>query len=472
MLTDRPITLTNSLGGRLEQFQSLEPGLVKLYTCGPTVYHFAHIGNFRSFLMSDILRRVLEFNGFEVQQVRNITDVGHLTNDEIASGPDRLEVAASRENSTPWDIARFYTERFEEDTRLLNMKEPYRTPHATEFIDSMIALAERLIATGHAYVSDGNVYYAVDTFPHYGKLSGNSVDQLIAGARVEVGEGKRSPADFALWKSAAPDKPMRWPSPWGLGVPGWHLECSAMAMELLGEQIDIHTGGKDNLFPHHEDEIAQSEAATGQPFARYWLHSELLRTPNDDKMAKSAGNIYTVQDVVGRGIPPLAYRYFSFQAHYRTPLTFSWVALEAACTALVRLWEAAAELWQTSEPQDPESDANLFLSRFHESINRDLDMPAAIVVLHDLMGSTVPAGQKLHLLQTFDSVLGLDILAMSARLSETTDSERGLLAEREAARSAREWTRSDQLRDALSRGGLEVKDTAAGQRWTRKDLVP
>jgi cysteinyl-tRNA synthetase len=468
----KPIYLTNTLGRELQQFDPLTPGEVKLYTCGVTVYNHAHIGNMRTYIFSDILRRVLGYNGYTVHQVRNITDVGHLTNDTLSSGLDKIEAAARAQHSTPWDIATHFTELFQRDARALNIEEPEAEPRATQYIPPMIQLVERLIATGHAYAVDGNVYYDVSSFPPYGKLSGNSIEDLIGGHRVEVGEDKKAPADFALWKAAEPDRLMRWESPWGDGVPGWHLECSAMAMDLLGEEIDIHTGGVDHIFPHHEDEIAQSEGATGEPFARYWLHGEFLQIGADEKMSKSLGNIFTLDDLAAEGIHPLAFRLFTFNANYRTKLNFTWDALWAAQTTLIRLWEAVAELTQSAEVESLGSDAEALRERFHTAINNDLDMPIAVAVLHEVLGSKLPAGQKLALIERFDRVLGLDLCQMGETLSETTDEQADLLHRRAEARTNRDWAHSDALRTDLASRGLDVKDTPQGQRWVRRDLLP
>lgn len=473
MVSARPIYLNNTMGRSLEEFEPLSPGKVTLYTCGPTVYSYQHIGNFRAFIFADTLRRVLEYNGLQVRHVRNITDVGHLTNDTLGTGVDKMEAAARQQNLTPEAIARHFTEIFHRDAELLNVTPPSVEPRATEYIPQMIALTERLVERGHAYDHDGSVYFEVGTFPDYGKLSGNSVEELIAGARVEVGEGKRSPADFALWKYADPDRLMRWESPWGEGVPGWHLECSAMALDLLGEEIDIHTGGEDHVFPHHEDEIAQSEGATGRRFAHYWMHNAFLQLPGDEKMSKSLGNIFTVSDLAERGIHPLSFRYFTFQAHYRTPLNFTWEALEAAQTALYRIYEAAAELTQTAEPAASLSDAaESYRSSFHEVINRDLDVPGAVATVHGTLGSTLPPAEKLALLTDFDRVLALDILPVAASLAELREGERALLDRRADARASRGWAASDELRAQLAAGGLDVKDTPQGQRWLRRDVLP
>jgi cysteinyl-tRNA synthetase len=442
-----------------------------MYCCGPTVYNYVHIGNFRSFILCDLVRRVLEFNDYDVTQVRNITDVGHLTDETLNAGLDRIEKAARDQHTSPWDIVQHFTGAFERDAVRLNIRQPNFEPRATEYIDPMISLAQRLIEQGYGYAVDGNVYYDVAKFPAYGRLSGNTVEDLIAGARVEIGEGKRSPADFALWKSATPEKIMRWKSPWGEGVPGWHLECSAMAFSLLGEQIDIHTGGVDNIFPHHEDEIAQSEGASGRRFARYWLHGALLNVAGDEKMSKSLGNIYTLEDLMREGIHPLTYRYFSFQAHYRTPLNFSWEAIAGAQTALFRLWEAAAEAFQTADGHHDDLSVEPYLARFHAAINRDLDMPRAVAVLHEVAGASIDAAEKVWLLSELDRVLGLSLIEMGTKLSTVTPEQRTLLDARAAARTSRDWSRSDDLRRELAAVGVEVRDGPEGQRWVRKDLL-
>lgn len=478
MALARPLYLTNSFGRKLEEFAPIDPPRVTMYSCGPTVYSYAHIGNLRAYLFADSLRRVLLYNGYEVTMVRNITDVGHLTNDTLDEGLDKIEEAAQRENMTPWDIAERVTRVFLRDCDRLNIQRPEEMPRATQFIGPMVKLVQCLIDRGYGYESGGNVYYDVSKFPRYGDLSGNSVSQLISGARVEVDEGKRSPADFALWRAAGPDKIMRWESPWGEGVPGWHLECSAMAIDFLGEQLDIHVGGIDHLFPHHEDEIAQSESATGKRFARYWLHNAFLQMTGDAKMSKSLGNIFLLQDVIERGIHPLALRYFSFQAHYRTSLNCSWKALEAAGVALERAWQQVAELVQEAGSavddragQAPE-EAERYQAQFHEAINHDLELPRAVAVLHEVLGAKLPARHKLALVEDFDRVLGLDLLKTARRLLEVTPQQQQLLDERATARSEKRWARSDELRTQLQESGIDVKDSPGGQHWiNRRALV-
>jgi len=470
----RPLYLTNSLGRKLEEFVPIDPPRVTMYSCGPTVYSYAHIGNLRAYLFADSLRRVLLYHGYDVTMVRNITDVGHLTNDTLDEGLDKIEVAAQRENLTPWDIAERVTRVFLRDCDRLNIQRPEATARATQYIGPMIRLVQRLIDRGYGYESAGSVYYDVSKFPRYGELSGNTVSQLISGARVEVDEDKRSPADFALWRAAGPDKIMRWESPWGEGVPGWHLECSAMAIDLLGEQLDIHVGGIDHLFPHHEDEIAQSESATGKRFARYWLHNAFLQMTGDAKMSKSLGNIFLLQDVIERGIHPLALRYFSFQAHYRTSLNCSWEALEAAGVALERAWQQVAELVQEAGPAAGDragqvsEEAERYQVQFHEAINHDLELPRAVAVLHEVLGAKLPAEHKLALLDDFDRVLGLDLLKTARRLLDLTPQQEQLLDERATARNEKSWARSDELRAQLQESGIDVKDSPHGQRWIKQ----
>lgn len=443
-----------------------------MYTCGPTVYSYAHIGNFRAYIFADVLRRTLRYNGYAVTQVRNITDVGHLTNDTLSTGVDKMEAAARSQNASPWDIASHITEIFLADAAKLNIEAPEHMPRATEYIGTMISLIEVLIRRGYAYSADGDVFYDVTKFPAYGALSGNTIQDLIGGHRVEVGEGKKSPADFSVWRRAEPDKIMRWDSPWGSGVPGWHLECSAMAIDLLGDEIDIHTGGEDHIFPHHEDEIAQSEAATGRRFARYWLHNGWLQMGNDLKMSKSLGNIYTLKDLSNRGVHPLAFRYFALQAHYRTPLSFSWEALAGAQTGLYRLWEAIAELVQQEKPASPGPEAAVLRTQFHEAINRDLDTSVALSVLHAVLGAKLTAAEKLGLIIDFDAVLALDLMAVARDLAEVSVREEKLLKARDQARLNKNWAESDELRDQLQGLGVRVKDTTWGQLTIRRDGLP
>jgi cysteinyl-tRNA synthetase len=340
------LTFHNTLTKRKEPFRPLEAGRVRMYNCGPTVYGRAHIGNFRTYLFADILRRWLEYRGFEVRQVMNITDVGHLT-DDADDGEDKLEVQARKEGRDPWQISRAYTEMFLADIVELGLRPAVSYPRASEHISEMLAIVEKLLREGYAYQVDGDVYFEVSKFPAYGRLSGNKIADLDAGARIEVREEKRHPADFALWKSD-PHHIMKWESRFGPdGFPGWHIECSAMAMKHLGERIDVHTGGEDNIFPHHECEIAQSEAFTGKPFANYWIHAKFLQV-DGGKMSKSLGNVYNLDDVLEKGFSPRALRFCLIRGHYRQPLNFTWDILKESAAALENLDDLAARLRRTA----------------------------------------------------------------------------------------------------------------------------
>ena len=463
-----PIRLYNTMGRTEEIFTPIEPAKVRMYTCGPTVYHFAHIGNLRSFLTADILRRVLEYNGYHVTQVKNITDVGHLRDDVAETGADRMEAAAREEGATPQEIASFYTEAYVRDEALLNIIPPSHRPKATDFIPQMIEFTEHLIEKGFAYVAGGNVYFDVGKFPSYGALSGNRLDDLVAGQRVDIEPDKHNPADFALWKAGDQGRLMNWESPWGPGFPGWHIECSAMATTLLGDQIDIHTGGIDNLFPHHEDERAQSEAVSGKEFVRYWAHGAHLLF-GEEKMSKSLGNIATLSELIDRGVHPLAFRYFLLQGHYRKQIAISDEALDAAATGLDRIWDQAADLWQSERGAVDEDRVAALRAGFVEAINDDLATPRALVVLQNVLESALSPASKLVLLEEMDRVFGLDLLTMAKRRSTLTDEQAGLIEDRRVARLSKDWQRSDTLRDELLALGVEVRDAAGGQRWIRRD---
>ena len=338
------VRLHNSLTRRTERLEPIEPGKVAIYTCGATVYKYAHIGNLRSYLFGDLLHRTLEYLGYVVRYVKNVTDVGHMRDDDpdsLAASADKMEAAALTEGKSPMEIADFYTAAWLEDEALINILPVDVMPKATEHIGEMISLTERLLEKGLAYEVDGTVYFDVSEFPGYGKLSGQKVEETHAGHRVEVESDKHDPADFALWKHAHEHRSMKWPSPWGEGFPGWHIECSAMSLKHLGERFDIHTGGIDNKFPHHEDEIAQSEGALGHKVVNIWMHGEFL-TMADAKMAKSAGNIIRVSDLPDLGHEPITFRYLALTAHYRSKLDFTADAMHAAASGLARLRRAAS----------------------------------------------------------------------------------------------------------------------------------
>jgi cysteinyl-tRNA synthetase len=474
-------------------FVPLEEGKVGLYTCGPTVYNFQHIGNFKTFIFEDVLVRTLRYDGYDVKHQMNITDVGHLTSD-ADEGEDKMIKAMRREGKSVWEIARFYTDVFFKDMERLNIKRPDIVTPATEHIQDMIDLIQCLIDKGHAYAINDGVYYDVTTFPDYGKLSRQGLDEMEAGARVEVNSEKRHPADFALWKRASEMHAMKWPSPWGIGYPGWHIECSAMSMKYLGETFDIHTGGVDHIPIHHENEIAQSEGCTGKQFVRYWMHSEFLLI-NAGKMSKSAGaaadqsqrdmgegvtplntgggGFLTVQSLVDKGINPMAYRYFTLTAKYRAQLNFTDEAIQAASNALEGLYDFVTRAAASGPtPDSVEEWQQPFIDKFVASINDDLNMPGALAAVHELIAEANRRDQPAAVLPTlydWDQVLGLRLEGTAqARLSETLPPDiSGLIDERQEARKARDFQRADALRARLRELGYEIEDTPQGVRWKR-----
>jgi cysteinyl-tRNA synthetase len=464
------IRLYNSLTRRVEPLVPLEPGRVGVYTCGSTVYKYAHIGNLRTYLFGDLLHRVLEYLGYEVRYVKNITDVGHMRNDDDASLPeeDRIEQAAIVEGKSPTELAEHYTRAWLEDEALLNILPADVMPKASDHIGEMISLTETLVAKGLAYEVEGTIYYDVSAFPGYGKLSGQKVEEMHAGHRVEVEDDKRHPADFALWKRAREHRLMKWPSPWGDGFPGWHIECSAMSLKHLGERFDIHTGGIDLKFPHHEDEIAQSEGALGHEVVGTWMHGEFL-TLGDAKMAKSAGNIIRVADLPSKGFEPLVFRYLALTAHYRSKLDFTDAAMHAAASGLARLRRATAAgadaEWSTVDlSAEPLAG---YRARFTDAVADDLAMPRALALAHEVAASDVLSdAQRRALLLDFDHVLGLSLDAPAQVEASLPAGAAELLERRGAARAARDYAASDALRDELAALGVEVRDTPEGQETT------
>ena len=460
----QPIRLHNSLTRRLDTLEPLEPGRVGIYTCGSTVWRYAHIGNLRTYLFGDLLRRTLGYLGYEVLYVKNITDVGHMRNDLTDSGEDRMVMAALDEGKSPAEIAEFYTAAWLEDEQAINILPAEIMPKATDHIPEMIGMIEILLERGLAYEVGGTVYFEVGAFDGYGKLSGQRTDQTQAGHRVEVESDKRHPQDFALWKAAEPGRVMKWPSPWGDGFPGWHIECSAMSIKYLGERFDIHTGGIDLKFPHHEDEIAQSEGATGHQVVNLWMHGEFL-TLDDAKMAKSAGNIIRVSELPQKGFTPLEFRYLALTAHYRSRLDFTEEAMHGAASGLRRLRRSVAEAGADDGTVDlAEEPMAGYRARFIEAISDDLAMPTAVTVAHAVAAaSDLTDPQRRALLLDFDRVLGLDLGAPPEESGELPDGAAELLARRAEARAARDYATSDLLRDELAALGVEVRDTPAGQ---------
>lgn len=455
----------NSLTRRAEPLESLVPGRVKLYACGPTVYRFAHLGNLRTFLLADLLVRLLRFEGYRVRFVMNITDVGHMTGELTGEGEDKLLLAAREERKDPLDIAAFYTQAFLEDSRRLNFVEPDVRPRASQHIPQMIEVTERLLQAGMAYERDGMIYYDVSRFSEYGKLSGNTLDRLRAGHRAEIDPTKDDPADFLLWRRAGERRLMKWDSPWGEGFPGWHVECTAMNLEHLGEAIDIHVGGVDLQFPHHENEIAQTEALTGRPLARCWLHGEHLMAEGR-RMSKSAGNYYTLRDLLERGVEPLAFRLLCLQSHYRSRLNFTWDSVAAAERGLERLY-ARAQAWQQASggPAAELSPASREVeAAFRECVADDLDTAQALSVLWEAVDSDLDPTQELALVGRLDEVLGLGLLERAAWAADLPQEVQALVEEREQARSVKDYQSSDAIRQRLGEMGYEVLDTPGGTR--------
>ena len=453
--------LYNTFARAKEELRPIQEGLVRIYSCGPTVYRYVHVGNLRTFMLPDLLCRSLEYLGYRTEQVMNITDVGHLTDDTFDRGEDKMLVSARLENKSPEEIAAYYTGAFKEDAAKLNIRPAAHYPRATDYIPQMIELIIKLIELGHAYEVEGTVYFKISSFPGYGKLSRNSPGKLFAGRRGESDPRKWNPGDFTLWKAAGDKRLQVWPSPWGPGFPGWHIECSAMSMSLLGDRFDIHTGGADNVFPHHEAEIAQSEGATSHRVVSLWMHGGLLLLAGT-RMAKSAGNFFRVSELEEQGLDPLAFRYLALQAKYRTKLNFSLEGLAGADRALAQLRKRVAE-W-SRHPDVKDAGAERFESRFREALADDLDLPAVMAMLSELSRSDVAPGAKASLLRSWDRVLGLD-LDRPRRDDALPEGAGAILEARQRARAARDFQTSDRLRDELAALGVTVTDAADGQRW-------
>jgi cysteinyl-tRNA synthetase len=442
-------------------------GLLRVYSCGPTVYRDAHVGNLRTFLLTDLVRRTAEQEGLQVRVVQNITDVGHMADDSDleVEGEDKILAQAAAEGRGPLDIARHYEQEFHRDLDRLNIRPATLSPRASESIDLMLDLVGRLVDQGHAYVGgDGSVFYDARSFPGYGELSGNRLDQLRPGHRLAEGvdDSKRFHADWALWKRAGDRRQLVWDSPWGPGFPGWHIECSAMSLHHLGETIDVHTGGIDLRFPHHEDERAQSDAAVGHPVVRHWVHGEHLLFEGR-KMAKSAGNVVLLQHVVDRGIDPLALRLAFLGARYRTQTDLSWTALSAADQQLTR-WRERVAGWaeQPSRPMPGE-----LVAEAVAAFRNDLDTPRALQVLRRIeKADGVADGARFEAFAFLDQLLGLDLARQVGQVATLPPGADELLDQRAAARAAKDWSRSDRLRDELLARGVVVTDTAAGQTWS------
>ncbi len=455
--------LFNTLTRTKELFTPLDPPQVGLYTCGPTVYNYAHIGNLRTYIFQDILKRVMTYNGLKVKHVMNITDVGHLTGDRDM-GEDKLEKGAEREGKTAWEIAEYYTEAFKKDLKLLNIVEPTIWCKATDTIGEQIGLIRKLEDKGYTYRIGDGIYFDTSKFENYNKLSHQKLEALEEGARVEKNPEKRNATDFALWKFSPPDakRQMEWPSPWGVGFPGWHIECSAMSMKFLKERLDIHCGGTDHIDVHHTNEIAQSEAATGKPFFRFWLHGAFLIISGGKKMAKSEGNFLTLEaSFVKKGLDPLVYRFATFQSQYRKPMEYSPESVEAAKNGLLHLRNQVRTLKEIASSTGDVDEG--FKNKFREAVNNDLNMPQALAVVQELLKSDLDPAAKLATVLDYDRVMGLDLDKIEVQ-QVLPDDIQTLVDARKKAREEKQWDLSDQLRDQIQALGYEVQDGPKGMK--------
>jgi len=459
------LSLYNTLTRKKEEFKPIKKGEVGLYTCGPTVYNYAHLGNLRAYVFDDLLRRTLEFNGYKVKHVMNITDVGHLTGDGDM-GEDKLEKGAKREGRTAWEIAEFYTQAFKEDLKKLNIEEPKVYCKATDSIKEQIDLIKKLEKKGYTYQTSDGIYFDTSKFKDYTKLSHQNLKTLQEGARVEINPEKKNPTDFALWKfspstGSGVKRQMEWESPWGIGFPGWHIECSAMSMKFLKDQLDIHCGGIDHINVHHTNEIAQSEGATGKKFFNYWLHNAFLNIAGGKKMAKSEDNFLTIDNaLIKKGVDPLVYRYSALQVHYRKPMEYSEEGIKNAQDGLNHLYNQIRELGDGKGKI-----ISSFRDKLLTSINDDLNTPKALAVVQDLLKSKNPAGDKLTTILDFDKVLGLKL----DKKEDDLPIEIKLLAEeRRQAREKKDWPESDRLRDKIEALGYKIEDADNGIRIFKK----
>lgn len=458
--------LYNTLSKKIEEFIPNEEGIVKMYTCGPTVYHYAHIGNLRSYIAEDVLERGLNYLGYQVDRAMNITDVGHLTSDSD-SGEDKMLKGAKREHKTVLEIADMYTEAFKKDCEKLNIMWPSIVIKATSQIDEYIKTIEDLLEKGYAYISGGNVYFDTSKLEDYYKLTNHKEDDMVVGVRegVEFDDAKRNQSDFALWftKSKFDDQELKWDSPWGVGYPGWHIECSCISMKYLGEYLDIHCGGVDNIFPHHTNEIAQSEAHLGHKWCKYWFHVEHLNDAHG-KMAKSSGEFKTVSLLEEKGYNPLAYRYFCLGSHYRKTLTFSYDSLDTAQNAYNKLKSKIKSLDNT--PDLHESKLDYYQDKFKDAIKDDLNTSMMLTVLYDVLkDKELTDFTKLYLVDDFDKVLGLNLIDQEEEIDIDEEYINKKIEERNEAKKNKDFAKADQIRDELLKENIKLIDTREGTKF-------
>ena len=474
--------LYNSLSHKKEDFKTNEPGKVNMYTCGPTVYHFAHIGNLRSYIMEDILEKYLRFSGYDVKRVMNITDVGHLSSD-ADTGEDKMVKGAKRENKSVMDIARFYTDAFFKDCEKLNIKKPDVVEPATNCIEEFIAMVQGLLEKDFAYIAGGNVYFDTSKLDEYYVFNKHDSEELMVGVRdgVEEDNNKRNKNDFVLWftKSKFEEQALKWDSPWGVGYPGWHIECSAISLKHLGEHLDIHCGGIDNAFPHHTNEIAQSEAYIGHKWCNYWFHVLHLNT-NSGKMSKSTGEFLTVSLLEEKGYNPLAYRFFCLQSHYRKSLVFSYENLDNAQGAFNKLLAKIATLKDDESEAIDENAVKELTEKFKAALDNDINTSLGVTVLYDILKAKTNDKTKLFLLNDFDRVLSLSLLDEAKKLKESKKEEASApaadddfskyveeqLALRAEAKKNKNWAEADRIRDELTQKGVKILDTPDGAKWS------
>lgn len=462
------LRIYNTLTRRKEEFKPIS-NVVGMYSCGPTVYSYAHIGNLRTYVFTDLIRRALRMSGFELEGVMNITDVGHLM-DDGDDGEDKMAKASREQKKTPWEIARYYSEVFFKDLERLNIEPPEIIAKATDHIQDMIDFVQGLVDKGYGYETSDGIYFDVSKFPRYGSLSGKKLEEQVAGARIAVDEEKRNPEDFALWKKAEKGHIMQWESPWGMGYPGWHIECSAMGRKYLGDLFDIHSGGVDHIPIHHENEIAQNEALTGKKSVNYWMHAEFMLV-DGGKMSKSLGNTYTIDDLAKRGYAPLDFRYFCLNAHYRKKLNFTFDGMDAAKKSRAKLNKTLLEHKLSKEKTNPET-IESYKKQLMDAVQDDVNAPLALGILFTAVKE--PKSNDIYKLALeFDKFLGLSFDKLEEQIedeSESLDIPKEIIAlaeERKLAKKARDFAKADVLRDEISSKGYAIKDTREGYEITK-----